>query len=140
MAAGHHGAASDSLEIYGRNLGLAFQLVDDALDYDGRQAALGKNVGDDFRDGKVTMPVVFARDEGDAEERDFWRRVMSGDQREEDLARAQSILKRCDAIVRTLTVARGYADRARAALDGLPRNAFRDALTGLAEFVVERGH
>jgi octaprenyl-diphosphate synthase len=140
VAAGYPDGEADALEAYGRNLGLAFQLVDDALDYDGRQAALGKNVGDDFREGKVTMPVVLARDSGDAEERDFWRRVMSGDQREDDLAQAQAILKRHDAIVRTLMSARTYADRASAALQGLPHNAYWEALMGLPDFVVERGY
>jgi octaprenyl-diphosphate synthase len=139
-AAGCPGAEADALERYGRNLGLAFQLVDDALDYDGRQGAMGKNVGDDFREGKVTMPVVLARDAADADELDFWRRVMSGDQREDDFARAQSILRRRDAIVRTLSAARAYADSARAALHNLPRNPYSDALVDLADFVVERGH
>ncbi|MGE0045426.1 MAG: polyprenyl synthetase family protein, partial [Hyphomonadaceae bacterium] len=78
VVAGRPGAEADALAIYGKNLGLAFQLVDDALDYDGRAAAMGKDVGDDFRVGKVTMPVVIARDAGDLDERDFWRRVMGG--------------------------------------------------------------
>ncbi|MBL8551872.1 MAG: polyprenyl synthetase family protein [Hyphomonadaceae bacterium] len=138
--AGKRGAEADALETYGRNLGLAFQLVDDALDYDGRAAAMGKDVGDDFREGKVTMPVVLARDSGDMEERDFWRRVMRGDQREGDFARAQTIMKKRDAISRTIEAARGYAERASAALLSLPKNAYRDALGDLPAFVVSRTH
>src|SRR5690606_14386993 len=75
-----------ALESYGRNLGIAFQLVDDALDYSGRAATLGKNVGDDFREGKITLPVVLAFRRGDREERAFWRRTLQdGDQRDGDL-------------------------------------------------------
>ena len=83
---------------YGRELGLAFQLVDDALDYGGLAAAMGKNAGDDFREGKVTLPVVFARDAGDEAERAFWRRVMGGERSDEDFHRALALLKRHNAI------------------------------------------
>jgi octaprenyl-diphosphate synthase len=141
MAAGKPGAPAMSLAAYGRALGIAFQLVDDALDYDGRTAALGKNIGDDFREGKITMPVVLAREEGDAEEREFWRRVMGGaGQVEGDFDHAVAILRRRNAIARTLDAARDYADEARAALDDLPDNAYRAALIDLVDFVVDRGY
>ncbi|MGE3142019.1 MAG: polyprenyl synthetase family protein [Hyphomonadaceae bacterium] len=140
VCAGRPGAEAEALNIYGRNLGLAFQLVDDALDYGGRQAAMGKNVGDDFREGKVTMPVVIARDSGDMAERDFWRRVMRGDQRDGDLAHAQALMKRHGAIGETLSAAGVYAESARRALADLPQNAYREALADLADFVVARGH
>jgi octaprenyl-diphosphate synthase len=141
MAAGKPGAIADSLADYGRNLGLAFQLVDDALDYGGRTAAMGKNVGDDFREGKVTLPVVLAREAGDEEERAFWRRVMGGEgQGEGDFDRALVILGRRGAIERTLDSARAYADAARAALAEMPDNAYRAALADLATFVVDRAY
>lgn len=141
MAAGKPGAQADALAAYGKNIGLAFQLVDDALDYGGRTASLGKNVGDDFREGKVTLPVVYAREAGDAEERDFWRRVMgNGAQGEGDFERALAILARRGAILRTLDAAREYADAARRALADLPDNAYRAALMDLADFVVSRGY
>jgi octaprenyl-diphosphate synthase len=140
MAAGQKGETTDRLAAYGRNLGLAFQLVDDALDYGGRVADMGKNVGDDFREGKVTMPVAIAREEGDAEERAFWRRVMGGSgQSDGDFERAVSILRRRGAIAATLEAAAGYAEKARRALDVTPHSAVRDALMDLTDFVVARG-
>ena len=76
------------LRSYGRNLGIAFQLVDDALDYSGKQALLGKSVGDDFREGKITLPVVLSYRRGNAEERNFWKRTLEdGDSREDDSSR-----------------------------------------------------
>lgn len=138
VSAGKPGAEADALHAYGLNLGLAFQLVDDALDYDGRQSAMGKNIGDDFREGKITMPVVIARDAGGADERNFWRRVMTGEQQPEDFDRARALLAKHDAIARTLRAARDYAATARAQLDGLPPNVYRDALAALADFVVDR--
>lgn len=140
VVAGRPGAEADALDAYGLNLGLAFQLVDDALDYGGLDAAMGKNAGDDFREGKVTMPVVLAREAGDEEERAFWRRAMGGPQRPEDFATAVDILRRRDAIGQTLEAARTYAEAARAALSDLPRNAYRDALLALPSFVVERAY
>jgi octaprenyl-diphosphate synthase len=142
LAADHPGEPADALAEYGRNLGLAFQLVDDALDYDGRAVTMGKNIGDDFREGKITMPVVLAREAGDSEERAFWRRVMGSaePQMEGDFERALTLMRRRDALAQTLNAARGYADRARAALDGLPDNAYRAALSDLAGFVVDRAY
>jgi octaprenyl-diphosphate synthase len=140
MAAGRPGAEAEALAGYGRCIGLAFQLVDDALDYGGVSAAMGKNTGDDFREGKVTLPVVLARDAGDAEELTFWRRVMGGDQHEGDFAQAQAILKRRGAIVGVIDRARALAEQAQAHLSGLPANAYRDAMSTLAGFVVERAY
>jgi octaprenyl-diphosphate synthase len=140
VAAGRAGAEAIALETYGHELGLAFQLVDDALDYGGLSAAMGKNAGDDFREGKVTLPVVFARDAGDAGERTFWRRVMGGERNEDDFHRALSLLRRHNAITLTLEAAREHAARACAALAALPDNAYREALLDLPEFVVDRAH
>ena len=139
MAAGRPGAEADALEAYGRELGLAFQLVDDALDYGGLAAAMGKNAGDDFREGKVTLPVVFAREAGDEAERAFWRRAMSGERTDDDFHRAVNLIRRHDAIGKTLEAARGHSGAAVAALQTLPENAYREALVELAGFVVERG-
>jgi len=140
VAAGRPGAEATALDTYGRELGLAFQLVDDALDYGGASAAMGKNVGDDFKEGKVTLPVVFARDAGDEAERVFWRRVVSERREEDDFHRALALLRRHDAIGQTLAAAREHADRAIAALQTLPNNAYREALADLPQFVVERGY
>jgi octaprenyl-diphosphate synthase len=140
VAAGRPGIEAAALESYGRELGLAFQLVDDALDYGGLSATMGKNAGDDFREGKVTLPVVFARDAGDAGERAFWRRAMGGERSDDDFHRALSLLKRHNAIGLTLDAARIHAANAREALAALPANAYREALADLPDFVVERAY
>ncbi|HRP09984.1 MAG TPA: polyprenyl synthetase family protein [Terricaulis sp.] len=140
VAAGRPGAEAEALETYGRELGLAFQLVDDALDYGGLASAMGKNAGDDFKEGKVTLPVVFAREAGDDTERAFWRRAMSGDQTDDDFHRAVALIRRHNAIELTLDAARAHADAAAAALETLPDNAYRDALRDIADFVIERGY
>jgi octaprenyl-diphosphate synthase len=140
VAAGRPGTEAAALESYGRELGLAFQLVDDALDYGGLSSAMGKNTGDDFKEGKVTLPVVFARDAGDESERAFWRRAMSGERNDDDFHRAVALLRRHDAITQTLDAARQHAAAAAQALSDLPANAYRDALVELADFVVERGY
>jgi octaprenyl-diphosphate synthase len=137
VAAGRPGVEAAALETYGRELGLAFQLVDDALDYGGASATMGKNVGDDFKEGKVTLPVVFARDAGDEAERAFWRRVVSEGRTDEDFHRALALLKRHNAIEQTLDAARAHAG---AALAGLPHNAYNEALGEIADFVVDRGY
>ncbi|HET9232254.1 MAG TPA: polyprenyl synthetase family protein, partial [Vitreimonas sp.] len=119
---------------------LAFQLVDDALDYGGLSAAMGKNTGDDFKEGKVTLPVVFARDAGDDKERAFWRRVMGGERTDADFQQALALLRRHNAIGLTIDAARAHAVGAKQALLSLPSNAYSDALADLADFVVDRAY
>jgi octaprenyl-diphosphate synthase len=140
VAAGRPGAEAAALETYGRELGLAFQLVDDALDYGGASAAMGKNVGDDFKEGKVTLPVVFARDAGDEAERAFWRRVVGEGRSDDDFHRALALLKRHNAIELTLKAAREHAEKAKRALSTLPANAYAEALSEVSDFVIERGY
>ncbi len=132
---------ADSFEAYGRNLGLAFQLVDDALDYGGASALMGKNLGDDFREGKITLPVILARETGDDEERAFWGRVMGGgEHRPADFEHALAILRKRNAITRTLDFARVYANAARDALKDMPDTIWRATLVDLVDFVVDRAH
>src|SRR5271154_6514542 len=96
-------AEEEALERYGRNLGMAYQLIDDMLDFSARQSELGKSVGDDFRDGKITLPIIIAFARGDAEERAFWRRTLEdGEQQKGDLQRAMRILERRGALAETL--------------------------------------
>ncbi|WP_239590786.1 polyprenyl synthetase family protein [Vitreimonas flagellata] len=140
VVAGRPGAEASALETYGRELGLAFQLVDDALDYGGLSATMGKNAGDDFREGKVTLPLVFAREAGDESERTFWRRVISGERTDDDFHRAVALIRRHDGIALTLQAARDHAARAKQALEILPTNAYREALADLPDFVVERAY
>ncbi len=124
---------------YGVDLGMCFQLVDDALDYASVETTLGKTVGDDFREGKITLPVVLAFARGGEDERRFWlRTVKQGRRHDGDLERAIELIARRCAFDDTMARARGYADRARAALDALPGNRYRDALAEVAAFAVER--
>jgi octaprenyl-diphosphate synthase len=128
-----------ALADYGMNLGIAFQLVDDALDYAADQAVLGKTIGDDFREGKITLPVLVAYRDGDAAERDFWHRTIeTSQQNEADLDRAMHLMDRHAAIRTTLGRAAGFAAAAKAVLGIFPDNAFRRALTDVADYTVNR--
>lgn len=126
---------------FGANLGIAFQLVDDALDYGGSSAKLGKNVGDDFREGKITLPVVLSFRRGSATDRDFWRRTLEArDFREGDLETALGMLKRHRAIDDTFERARHYGAMARDALELFPTSAWRQALLDAVDFSIVRAH
>ncbi|MEX2648302.1 MAG: polyprenyl synthetase family protein [Alphaproteobacteria bacterium] len=130
-----------ALQSYGQNLGIAFQLVDDALDYSAREAELGKRVGDDFRDGKLTLPVVLAYRRGTEDERRFWRRTLEDrEQDDADLDQAIRLLERHGTIKDTIDRARHYAAVARDALALFDDSEAKDALTDLLDFVVERAH
>ena len=112
IIAGRNDAEREALESYGRNLGVAFQLVDDALDYSGKQAQLGKSVGDDFREGKITLPVVLSYRRGDDTQREFWKRVMEdGDQRDGDLDMAIELMAHHGALEATVERARHYGEK-----------------------------
>jgi octaprenyl-diphosphate synthase len=130
-----------ALDSYGRNLGIAFQLVDDALDYSGKQALMGKSVGDDFREGKITLPVVLSYRRGVAEERNFWKRTLeNGDQTADDLLYAQKLMDRHDAIADTVERARHYGDIARDALAIFPDGPYKAALLEAVDFCVARAY
>ena len=129
----------EALRNYGQKLGLAFQLVDDALDYGGLESALGKSVGDDFREGKVTLPIIRAYAHADEEASKFWQRVIVDyDQTEMDLETAVSLLRKAGALDSTMNMARRYAKEARNALAIFPESDWRKALEDLADFVVDR--
>ena len=124
---------------YGMNLGLAFQLVDDALDYGGTSAALGKNVGDDFREGKITLPVVLAFRRGDETERAFWRRTLEAeDAAEADLSEAVALMRRHRALEDTIERARHYGAMARDALALFPAGPMKAALLDAVDFCIAR--
>jgi octaprenyl-diphosphate synthase len=128
-----------ALAEFGLNLGIAFQLVDDALDYAADQSVLGKTIGDDFREGKVTLPVLMAYQAGDAADRDFWRRTIeASEQNESDLDRALHLMEHSGAIHATLERARGFAAAAEAALALFPDSTLRRALAGVADYTVSR--
>jgi octaprenyl-diphosphate synthase len=124
---------------YGMNLGIAFQLIDDALDYGGKSAKLGKNVGDDFREGKITLPVVLSFRRGNAEEREFWNRTLGrGDIREDDLDTAIALMAKHHAIDDTVGRARHYGDIATDALALVPRSEVKTALEETVAFCISR--
>ena len=128
-----------ALAEFGMALGMAFQLVDDALDYAADQAKLGKTVGDDFREGKVTLPVLVAFHAGDAEEKAFWQRTIeASEQTDADLDTALGLMERHDAIRVTLDRAAGFAHDAKAALAIFPDSAIRRALMDVADYTVRR--
>lgn len=124
---------------YGAALGMAFQLVDDALDYAADQDELGKTVGDDFREGKLTYPVLIAHAAGDAHERGFWHRTIElGDQTEADLKTAFSLIARHDAIGQTIRRAETFARDAKASLQALPNDPVRALMMDAADYAVSR--
>ena len=130
----------EALDRFGRNLGIAFQMADDVLDFAARQSDLGKTVGDDFRDGKVTLPVLIAFARGDEKERKFWRRTLEDmDQRADDFDRAIRLIERHGGTTETLSHARSYAGAAIAALSTFADCDARRALSEAAVFVTERG-
>jgi octaprenyl-diphosphate synthase len=132
-------AQVQALRAYGDALGIAFQIVDDLLDYGGTDAAIGKNTGDDFRERKLTLPVIKAVARADAEERAFWiRTIEKGDQRDGDLAQAMAIMARHGAMQAARDEALMWAETARRSLDILPAHDLRDMLSDLADFVVAR--
>ncbi|MGQ3113566.1 MAG: polyprenyl synthetase family protein [Brevundimonas sp.] len=139
VGAGVDEAASNALRAYGLNLGLAFQLADDALDYGGASETLGKNAGDDFNEGKVTLPLLLAVQRTQGREDDFWDRTINKGQRtEDDFDRARELIVGSGAVAATIDTAYDYADRAKAALAVLPVSEWRTALEGLADFAVSR--
>ncbi len=128
-----------ALASYGRNLGIAFQLVDDALDYSGSEAETGKAVGDDFREGKITLPVVLSYRRGDDEERKFWKRCLEkGEQDDADLKKAISLMNRHGAIDDTKDRARHYGTIARDAMAIFPDSDHKQALLDVVGFCISR--
>ena len=133
--------AEDALEAYGKNLGIAFQLSDDVIDYASDAATMGKGVGDDFRDGKMTLPVILAYARGGEQDRAFWRSAIGGERTaDEDLDHATHLLSETDALADTLERARQYARRAVDALAMFPASKAKSALTEAAEFAVSRAY
>jgi octaprenyl-diphosphate synthase len=131
--------AEVALECYGKNLGIAFQLSDDVIDYASDAATMGKGVGDDFRDGKMTLPVILAYARGNEDDRAFWRSAISGERvSDDDLAEAISLLRQTDALADTIERARQYGRRAIDALAMFAPSKAKAALTEAAEFAVAR--
>ena len=130
-----------ALAAYGDDIGIAFQLIDDALDYSSQQSLLGKSVGDDFREGKITLPVLLAFARGNEAERVFWRRALEDLQQEAgDLERAQDLIARHGAIEATVARAEFYAQRARHSLARFPYSRAKQAMLELLDFCTGRAY
>lgn len=140
VAAGAPDDRVGRLREYGLNLGLAFQLVDDALDYGGQSDVLGKNAGDDFREGKATLPLILAVERTAGREDGFWQRVMTrpAEQGEGDFRRARELVVGTGALQATFDLAANYATAAKSALTSFPADEWRLALESLADFAVSR--
>ena len=131
----------EALRLYGHNLGMAFQIADDVLDYTADQAKLGKTVGDDFREGKMTAPVILALEGAGAEEKEFWARTMKdGRQTPDDMAQALAYLDGHKACARALALAASYAEKARMALPQDGDGHIRALLEDLAGFAAGRAY
>jgi len=125
----------------GLDLGIAFQIMDDALDYAASQATLGKTVGDDFREGKITLPVIFAYERGNAKEQAFWKRTLEAqDMRDGDLDHAIDIINKHQSISESIALAETYCDSARAQLAHFPAGAEKDALLETIDFCTQRAY
>ena len=130
-----------ALDSYGRNLGIAFQLVDDAMDYSSDGATMGKDVGDDFRDGKITLPVILAHARGTPDEQKFWRDAMLGNRiSDDDLRHAIGLLTQYNAISDTVERARHYGQMAIDAIGHFPSSEAKSALTEAVEFAIARAY
>ena len=139
VIAGASDAEVRALREYGDALGIAFQLADDVLDYGGAAAAMGKNVGDDFREGKATLPVLIAYAKADAPGRAFWERVIEDHEQEDaDLDEALRLIAAAEGLEETKAEARRHGDSAKAALATLPRSEVTEALSDIVDFVVAR--
>lgn len=124
---------------YGMHLGMAFQIIDDVLDYNAERAKLGKTVGDDFREGKMTAPVLIAIENATEEEKKFWQRTLGDkDQQDGDLERAQELIAKYDAITKGMDMAQEYGNKAIQNLNGLPESLLKNTLADLISFTINR--
>lgn len=127
------------LDDFGNYIGIAFQLLDDALDYELSEKKIGKKTGDDFKEGKVTLPVILALEKSTKSEKIFWKRVIEKlDQDKGDFKKAQDILIKHNTLSETKLIAKKYAKKAKGLLEKFPKNIYNDALVELTEFVFNR--
>jgi octaprenyl-diphosphate synthase len=141
VLAGHPKAEQSACRSFGMNLGIAFQLVDDVLDYGGKAAKLGKNVGDDFREGKITLPVVLAFRRGSDSEREFWQRTLErGETTDNDIEQAVALMTKHRALEDTIVRAGHYGAIAKDALALFPTSTMKGALEETVEFCIARSH
>ncbi|MDA1088708.1 MAG: polyprenyl synthetase family protein [Proteobacteria bacterium] len=131
----------DALDTYGMNLGIAFQIIDDVLDYSAKQATLGKTIGDDFKEGKISLPVILAFHRGSDDDRTFWRRTLEDlDQAEGDLDHAIQLMEKHAALKDSVERARHYGAMARDALGIFAESPQKKAFIELIDFCIERAY
>ena len=141
VIAGRPKKEQEAFRAYGMNLGIAFQLIDDVLDFSAKEEALGKAVGDDFREGKITLPIVLAFARGNDEERAFWKRTMEElDQNDGDIEHAMDLLEKHNALSDTAERARHYGAIAKDALGTFPDSDIKTALLDVVDFCIERAY
>ena len=141
VIAGRNAQERVAFNTYGEALGIAFQLIDDALDYSGEQALLGKSVGDDFREGKMTLPVILCLQNATQDEREFWQRSLHElDQTPADLDHALALMAKYKALEETIARARTYGNQAKQALSAFDDSAYKRALIQAVDFCIDRAH
>jgi len=139
VIAGQNAETVQAIRDYGMNLGLAFQIIDDVLDYNAEREKLGKTVGDDFREGKMTAPVLFAIQKANKEELEFWARTLGDkNQQDGDLETAQTLIAKYDAISQGMKLAQEYGDKAIQNLNSLPDSELKSTLQDLISFTINR--
>lgn len=131
----------EALKSYGMNLGIAFQLIDDALDYSAKQATLGKAIGDDFREGKITLPLILASRRGGHDEEEFWKRtIVKLKQEDNDVNHAIALMQKHDTINATIDRARYYGAKAKDDLAIFNNGKYRSALENIVDFCINRAY
>lgn len=141
LSAGADDKTALALRTYGHHLGMAFQMVDDLIDYAGVATRMGKDSGDDFREGKLTLPVILAVAKADTAEKDFWVRTMQDhDQKDGDLEQARALIARHNSLAEGRTLTQKHITAARQALSALPASEMKGVLDELLDFVVARDH
>ena len=129
------------IRAFGMNLGMAFQIIDDVLDYKAERSKLGKTIGDDFREGKMTAPVIMAVEEASPEEKSFWQRTLGEkDQKEGDLEKAQELIAKHNTLEKSKEMAASYGECAISNLALLPATPLKTTLKDLVRFILSRNH
>lgn len=145
LIAGQDDKTVAALRDYGMALGIAFQIIDDVLDYEPAykksEKKLGKNIGDDFREGKMTAPILYALECADEEEKKFWQRTFGDkNQKEGDLQHAQNLIEKHDGLVKSRKLAQEYGDKAIQSLESLKASQLKETLQDIVSFTIDRGH
>jgi len=136
---GQDAVQAKAMADYGLYLGMAFQIIDDVMDYTSSNVKMGKTAGDDFREGKMTAPVIYALQNADAEEKDFWRRTLERkEQKDGDLERANAILAKHNTHARSIELAQSYGAKATAVLESVPTGEIKDLLIATIDFTINR--